>query len=298
MSATAVSFDNAKEWGLIDCAEATQHQILKSDLSLYHLSLICITHVHGDHCYGLPGVLSSMSLSGRKKPVLIIAPKKVIEWINHTFSLSDVSLGFDLHFQYVESTCNIVKTHFCHIEVCTLQHRVPSFAYKITETLIPMRLCLNKLQSDNIGSGPHYNQLQKKQDVVFNNKTLSWRDYTYTSWKQRVAVVCGDNEKPALLKDFIKNVDVLVHEATFIAKDLQKIGFHTGHSDAKRIAEFAERNKISLLALTHFSVRYHGEGMLNALKAEAERYFSGKIFLAFDQATLNIEATKNVHEPS
>lgn len=79
VSGTALSFEKTKEWLLVDCGEATQHQILKSDHAAYHLGIICITHIHGDHCFGLPGLLASMSMSGRRGPVNLIAPKKVID---------------------------------------------------------------------------------------------------------------------------------------------------------------------------------------------------------------------------
>ncbi|MCF6439641.1 ribonuclease Z [Pseudoalteromonas luteoviolacea] len=289
VSATAVKFEKTKEWVLVDCGEGTQHQILKSKLTLYQLSLICISHVHGDHCYGLPGLLASMAMSGRKQPVYLVAPKKVIEFLHATFSLTDLTLPFDLKtcaIEHLNSTS--LNIGFCHLEVIRLKHRVPSFGFKVTETQIPKKLKINLLKKDGIATGPHYNQLQKGVDADYQGKKLESQKYAFDSWLPRKVIVCGDNERPSLLKEFIGDVDALVHEATFTHKDLKKVGHHTGHSDAKRIAEFANKSNLPLLILTHFSVRYHGPGLLDNLQEEAHTHFCGELILANDGLVVDI----------
>ncbi|NOU50358.1 ribonuclease Z [Pseudoalteromonas sp. JBTF-M23] len=288
MSAVAVSFDNAKQWLLVDCAEGTQHQILKTNLSPAKLAVICITHIHGDHCYGLPGLLSSMSLCGRSEPVSLIAPQKLIHFIHESLALTDVKLGFDLICHNVEQLNTPLSLPLCQIEPIELKHRVPSFGYKITETHIPKKLKIDKLKANNIESGPHYNALQKGHDVAYKDKTLIAKEYTYDSWRPRTVVICGDNERPAKLTEYLSDVDLLVHEATFTHSDLLRLGMHTGHSDAKRVSEFAQKHAVARLALTHFSVRYHGPGMLEPLKREAHEHYHGELYFAEDLLCLTI----------
>ncbi|MBQ4849674.1 ribonuclease Z [Pseudoalteromonas sp. MMG012] len=288
VSATAIGFDKSKEWLLVDCGEGSQHQVLKSQYTAYHLGTICITHTHGDHCYGLPGLLASMSMSGRKAAVNLVAPKQVIEFVHNAIQLTDLSLGFDLHTHIIEALNNKLDFDDFAIEIIKLQHRVPSYGFKITEKCIPNKLRFNKLTQQGIPSGPHFNQLQRGFDVNFSGKLLSAKEYTYPSWRPRVIIVCGDNEKPALLKPYIVGVDVVVHEATFTQSDLHKVGIHTGHSDAKRVAEFAQQCQIPLLVLFHFSVRYHGVGQLDKLRQEAATYYDGQLLLAEDFESVSV----------
>nr|WP_211200894.1 ribonuclease Z [Pseudoalteromonas sp. JC3] len=294
MSAAAVSFENTKAWVLIDCAEATQHALLHSELTLYHLEAICITHLHGDHCYGLPGLISSMALNSRKAPLKLIAPRAVIQFVQSCFTLTEVRLSFDLITIALEEINDKLPLESCDIETIALQHRVPSAGYKLTEKCIPRKLKIDQLQQDGIASGGHYNLLQKGQDVEYQGRLLTSDDYSFYSWQPRVVIICGDNEKPGLLSQMIKGVDLLVHEATFTAADLHKVGFHTGHSDAKRIAQFAQLHQVPMLALTHFSVRYHGEGMLQPLIEEAKLHFSNALIIAEDGLIVDIPKQKQV----
>lgn len=283
-----VTFERTKSWLMVDCGEATQQQLLKSDLSFFHIETICISHVHGDHCYGLPGLLSTMSMNGKKSALNLIAPKSVIEWINMTLKMSHTQLSFDLLTHDIESINKQIEFESYDIELITLKHRVPSYGFKFTEKLIPNKLNIDKLRNEGITSGPHFNLLQKGEDVIFQGKTLLSKEYTYPSWTARRVIICGDNEKPALLQSYCNNIDLLVHEATFTHSDLYQVGFHTGHSDAKRVAEFAQINAIPSLALTHFSVRYHGPHGLAKIKNEAEMSYKGNLILADDFQVFNI----------
>ncbi|KZN56978.1 hypothetical protein N474_10170 [Pseudoalteromonas luteoviolacea CPMOR-2] len=288
MSATAIKFEKSKQWLLVDCGEGTQHQILRSKLTLYQLSVICISHIHGDHCYGLPGLIASMSMSGRQEPVYMIAPKKVIEYLHATFALTDMSLPFDLRTTAIEEVDGQLEFEFCSVEIMPLKHRVPSYGFKVTEKIIPNKLRIKSLKADGIPTGAHFNQLQKGLDVEFDGQILYSSKYVFPSWRPRKVIVCGDNEKPSLLKPYVGDIDLLVHEATFTHSDLMKVGHHTGHSDAKRVAQFAQCENVASLVLTHFSVRYHGPGLLESLKAEAHDNFDGHLVLASDGDIIDV----------
>ena len=113
VSAIAIKKANAKSWHLIDCGEGTQHQILHTHLSLNTLSSISITHIHGDHCYGLPGLLASAAMAGRTDPLLIIAPQGIQRFIETTCQLTELQLPYKINFLAVEtmhqSTTNVTQ---------------------------------------------------------------------------------------------------------------------------------------------------------------------------------------------
>ena len=288
VSGYAVFRDDLKPWYLVDCGEATQHQLLHTRLSLYHLEAIMITHKHGDHCYGLPGLLASAGLSGRTHPLTIVAPAEVLDFVGAALAMSDWNLPFQLQLSTPETN---FEESFSWVSVrsCPLQHRVPSFGYKFTETRISRKLDIDKLQAQQIASGPHYNRLQRGEDVVCNGQQLLAQSYSYLAWQPRVIVVCGDNETPSCLDPVINGVHLLVHEATFLADDLLKVGKHTGHSNVKRICTYAQEKAIPALLLTHFSARYlPGEGMQRLID-EAKEQYANHLFFAVDGMIVAVE---------
>ncbi len=287
VSGYAVFRDDQKPWYLVDCGEATQHQVLKTKLSLYHLEAVFITHKHGDHCYGLPGLLASAGLSGRSQPLRIVAPVEVLEFVHAAMAMSEWSLPFSLTLCSIEQLTEL-SFSWVDVQSCLLQHRVPSHGFKFTETQIPRKLDIELLQAQHIASGPHYNLLQQGEDVTYNGKLLSANDYSYFSWQPRVIIICGDNEAPTCLDPVIAGVHLLVHEATFLAADLRKVGTHTGHSDVRRISAYAQEKAVPALLLSHFSARYApGEGM-RRLVDEARAEYSGQLFLATDGMVIGI----------
>ncbi|ATC93858.1 ribonuclease Z [Pseudoalteromonas tunicata] len=292
VSATAVQFERYKTWLLVDCGDGTQQKILQAGLPLYHLNAIFITHTHGDHCFGLPGLLSSVSIAGRKLPLLLLAPQSVIDFVLHALRLTEVELGFELQLKAWEpllESAQALQLEQCRVTLHPLQHRTASVAFKISESHVPIRVFSAKLRQQGIPRGPHLALLQQGLDAAYAGQTLLASDYSYLCWRPRQVVIAGDNENPNLLKSACAKVDVLVHEATFISADLQRITKATGHSCAKRIAEFAERLGIPHLVLFHFSARYHGRGMLAPLESEAKTYYHGQLTLADDGLSLHIE---------
>lgn len=290
VSGYAVFREDQKPWYLVDCGEATQHQILKTRLSLFHLEAILITHKHGDHCYGLPGLIASAGLSGRTHPLTVVAPAEVLEFIRAAMAMSEWNLPFQLQLSTPEALCEH-SFSWVAIQSCPLQHRVPSFGYKFNETHISRKLDIEKLKAQQIASGPHYNRLQRGEDVVYNGQQLLAKNYSYLAWQPRIMVICGDNETPSCLDPIIDGVHLLVHEATFLADDLHKLGSHTGHSDVRRISAYAQKKAIPALLLTHFSARYApGEGMQRLID-EATEHYARRLFLAADGMRVKINKT-------
>lgn len=295
-------------WMLIDCGEATQHQILKTNLSLMDLKLICITHAHGDHCYGLLGLLSSMAMNRRTEKLTIICPKDVETFVEMSLQLTHAHRNFEIEYRHHEQfhglTLNISERHHIEIEAMALSHRIPCMGFKISQTLQYNKLDGDKLLAQNIQPCAIWGTLQHGFDVTLDNgDILRANEYCQQKIERFSIIVAGDNDQPELLTPYLQNVQLLVHEATYTDEIAQKIksreqdAFDPKHSSAKQVAEFAQQQGIPYLALTHFSGRFmlfediHSKiANMGHLRAEVDRYYTGKYWLARDLFRLNITA--------
>jgi len=291
VSAVAVEVGQSKSWFLVDCGEATQHQLQHCRLSLKNLRAIAITHVHGDHCYGLPGLLASAGMTERTDSLVIIAPEGIKPWLETTMEMTQMYLPYSLEFIATEK---LAEQQFddVKITITPLSHRVPSFAYGFTQSLSQRVLKSEALKLAGLPQGPLWGELQSGSDVEFNNKTFLASDYVQTLQHKNKVVICGDNDNPNLLKSMCIDADVLVHESTY-TEDMADKASNVGHSYATQVAQFAEEVSVPHLILTHFSARYQsnkeGEGSVEQMRVEAKRVFSGNLFLArdFDHFRLN-----------
>lgn len=296
VSAVALRRDNTKRWCLIDCGEGTQHQLLHTTLSLKNLGTICITHIHGDHCYGLPGVLSSAALAGRTAPLRIIAPQGIRAFIDGVIQSTQMHLTFPLEFIDVASTEGVSDDDF-DIEITTLSHRVPSFAFAFTERGVQPKLDVEKLKNEGVPGGPLLGRLKQAGTVTLpDGRTLMASDYLLPLRAPRKIVVAGDNDTPELLGDAIQGADILVHEATYTEETLQKVGPMPQHSSARRVAAFAAQTPLTTLILTHLSPRYSDT---SEIETEASCSFDRQLFFAddFDMFHLNIDKTVTRSRP-
>ncbi|WP_296405642.1 MBL fold metallo-hydrolase, partial [Psychrobacter sp.] len=230
-----------RPWVLVDCGEATQHQLLKTNISSQQLRVICITHVHGDHCYGLPGLLASMAMSGRKDTLTIIAPKTIKQFLEVIQQTTQLYLPFNIEFIAIEhlfiantdvqdkviSDSVIIQLSASHrlvIEVVRLSHRVASYAFKFTQTLQTIKLDIDKLKAEGIKPSSAWGRLQAGEDVVLEDgRQLKSVDYTKRNSQSLKVVVAGDNDTPALLSEAVANTDLLVHESTYTQAVADKI---------------------------------------------------------------------------
>ncbi|MBM7457111.1 ribonuclease Z [Oceanisphaera litoralis] len=286
VSGIALKKAGVRPWILIDCGEGTQHRLLHTSLSLHSLQTICITHVHGDHCYGLPGLLASAALTGRSAPLTIIGPAALQGWIAATQEATHLTLGYSLHFIDVATLTGVVAVEGVDISVLPLSHRVPSFGYEFVETGQPRKLDVDKLKADGIASGPEWGRLQRGEQVILaDGRVLDGHDYLLASRAGCKVIVGGDNDTPALLAGRLGSAQVLVHEATFTQAIANKVGPGPQHSSAMAIAQFAAQASVPNLILTHFSPRYKdgGAGLtIQDIEQEARAHYHGRLFLARD----------------
>lgn len=285
VSATAVIEASGKSWYLVDCGEGTQHQLLHTPLSMRDLRGIFITHVHGDHCYGLPGLLASAGMSGRSEPLELIMPLALHEWLRLSLAVSQTYLPFELHLLAVE-TLQDWRSAQVAVTTVELSHRVPSYGFVFTEINPEPRLDTERLQADGIPRGPLWGDLAHGRQVEHEGRVLDTLTYLKASRAARRIVVCGDNDSPALLAEAAKGADVLVHEATFTEPVLQRSQSNFGHSTAATVAQFAESAGVPNLVLTHFSARYQDNPQrspsIDDVRQEAQAHYSGQLTLARD----------------
>ncbi|MCS0657294.1 MBL fold metallo-hydrolase [Massilia terrae] len=271
----------SSHWYLVDCGEGTQHRILHTSFSLHGLRGIFITHIHGDHCYGLPGLLASAGLLNRSAPLLIAGPPEVRAYVECVMATTALGLPYDLDFVEVEDGAHIDWLPDVVVGAVALSHRVPSYAYTFEEKSVERKLDAARLARDGVPAGPVWGQLQRGEGANLpDGRVLRAEDYLLASRKPRKIIVGGDNDTPQLLAQVAQGADVLVHEATYTEEVLLKIGPEPQHSSAKMVAYFAQEAQVPNLVLTHFSPRYHQS--IAEVEAEARVEYGGRLFLASD----------------
>ncbi|WP_100638396.1 ribonuclease Z [Marinobacter salexigens] len=294
VTALALSNSGHKFWYLVDCGEATQHQLLRTRYSVMQLRAIFITHIHGDHTFGLPGLLASASMLGRTEPLDIVAPVQTHRFITAALENSDSGLSYTLNFIDSEAPDFRWQDQQTVVTNVALSHRVPCRAYVFTERNLERQLLQEKLIEDGIEAGPNWGELQKGMDVVLEDgRTLRSDDYTHIPREARRMIVAGDNDDPGLLNEACTGSHVLVHEATYTQDIADKVGPWPQHSSAEQVARFAQQARLPNLVLTHFSSRYQsvpgGTPHINQLAAEAQEHFRGELFLARDFDSYRLE---------
>ncbi|TXD98265.1 MBL fold metallo-hydrolase [Psychrobacter frigidicola] len=296
----------SRPWLLIDCGEGTQQQLLHTKLSLHQLTAICITHVHGDHCYGLPGLLASAAMSGRREPLTLIAPKAIAKLLDAVTLTTELYFPFAVHFMAIEDilfqqagkvAITLDTQQQLTIDITPLSHRVPSYGFGITQTISRRTLNTDKLVAEGIPASALWGKLQQGKDVyIESGQQLRSANYVNSEELCTRVIIAGDNDTPSLLADAVKEADLLVHEATYTAEVLSKIqaknpDFDPMHSSAQQVGRFAQEIGVKNLILTHFSARYQSfdnpqsnTPNMGHIRQDAKSVYKGNLWLAADFA--------------
>lgn len=270
---------------LIDCGEGTQQQLIKFGIKAAKIDQIFISHLHGDHFFGLIGLLSSLNLNGREKPLYVFGPAGLDEILQLQFHYSDTQLRYQLIFEKILASQSkvIFQNYDVIVETIILNHRIPCTGFKFTEKKRLRKLIIEKLEKDKVPIY-FYQSLKKGEDVVLaDGKLVKNKDYTLDPPHSRSYAYCSDTLADNAYFDMIKNCDTLYHEATFMHSMLERAK-ETHHSTAKQAAEIASAVKAKKLLIGHFSSRYK---TLSGLLEEAQLIFP-KTKLALEGETFQL----------
>ncbi|WP_050180994.1 ribonuclease Z [Domibacillus robiginosus] len=271
---TAVALKMLNERGavwLIDCGEATQHQILHTSLKPRRIEKIFITHLHGDHIFGLPGLLGSRSFQGGTEPLTVYGPAGIRAFIETALLVSNTHLQYPLLIEEIEEGTVFEDSH---IQVTTekLDHGIHSYGYRFSEKEKPGELLVEKLRADGIPPGPVYKKIKEGQTVTLaDGRTIDPAPYTSSPQPGKIVTVLGDTRQCESAVRLAKNADMLVHEATFDAKS-EKMARDYFHSTTRQAAETAVRARAKKLCLTHISSRYTKEEEHQLIKEASELF--------------------------
>ena len=242
---------------LIDCGEGTQIQLRRANVKFSKIKHIFISHLHGDHFYGLVGLISTMRLLGRKDELNIYGPKGIKEVITLQLKLSNSWTEYPLLFHELMSTKSeiIYKDDFLTVKTIPLDHRVYTNGFLFKTSSIKRKVNLNAIKGFKL-EHYHFRKIQEGKSIELNNgKVLNNEDISLNPDPPKKYAYCSDTAfKPDLIP-LIKGVDLLYHESTFLEKhsELAKI---TKHSTALQAARIAKDASVKKLMLGHYSNRY------------------------------------------
>ncbi|OCG69672.1 ribonuclease Z [Gilliamella sp. Occ3-1] len=277
--------ERGKFW-LFDCGEATQMQMQKAKFSLARLEIIFLTHLHGDHLFGLPGVLASRSSMQNQSPLTLIAPKGIKQFIETVIEISYSWLTYPLNIIELEENCTVFEDNQFQVKAKLLQHRVPCFGYRIIEKDLSAQLNIDKLKQDNIQAGPFYDDLKNGKTVTLDDgRIINGTDYLVQIKKGRKLAILGDTIPCQTSIDLANDVDLLVHEATQEHALVDK-AIERGHSTTVHAATIAKQANVKRLIMTHISPRYNLNNN-KKLVNEAKSVFANTE-IATDFATFSI----------
>ena len=259
---------------LIDCGEGTQIQLRKYQLSFQRIHHVFISHLHGDHYFGLIGLINSMHLLGRKKELHIYAHIELKDIINLQLKASNTELSFPLFFHPVPTDLEqvIFEDEIVQVRNIILDHSIKCSGFVFREKKYLRKINRKAVEKYNIPFD-YYNSLKSGKNFNDGVRDINNKILTFNSSKSHSYAFCSDTiYKPSIISK-IRNVDLLYHEATF-KMDLKDRAIKTGHSTTVDAANIANKAGVKCLLIGHFSQRYKD---LNELKDEAKKIFSNTI---------------------
>ena len=259
----ALIFENNGDFWLFDCGESTQHQINLTGLKLSKLKNIFISHLHGDHIFGLPGLLATRGLQGIEKSINIFGPVGLEEYLGNCFNYSKTHIPYHYNFYPVERErfmdSNLLwAKEDCSVYCTILNHQIDSFGYSVIEKKTKRNIIVEKLTKLGIQPGPIYQNIKEKNKIILKDgRELVTGQFVNKSIQIKKITYCSDTMFSKNAINLSKDADLLIHEATFASTEKveAKQSFHSTIKDAVKVAKSAQVKK---LVLTHFSPRYHG----------------------------------------
>lgn len=240
---------------MFDCGEGTQHQLLHSSFTVSKITKIFITHLHGDHIYGLPGVLGTRSFQGATEKLEIFGPKGIKEFIETALSISNTYIRYPLEINEIEEG-EICGSKNFSFQAIKLEHGTQSFGFRIIERDSQGPLDVERLINIGINPGPVLKELKAgKRIVLESGEIIDGNDFVGPLKKGKIIAVGGDTRQCESLKRLADQANILVHEATYLHENID-LAFEHFHSTAFQAAKLAAECQVSSLFLNHISPRY------------------------------------------
>ena len=280
---TAQLLSSKKHNFLIDCGEGTQVLLRKAKVKFSHIKHIFISHLHGDHFFGLPGLISTFRLLGREAPLHIYGPVGIREAVTLLLKLSDSWTNYPLHFHELSEKEPVCLFSDGEMEVHTipLKHRVYTNGFLFRETPKERKINPEAVKKLRVDQSQMRNLKQGKDVVNIDGESISNAQLTRDPKPSKAYAFCSDTAYHPEITRQIQGVDVLYHEATFLDDNLE-LAKKTDHSTAKQAAQIAKDANVICLILGHYSSRYKD---LTLFQTEAAEIFPN-VELAYDGYTL------------
>jgi len=252
---TSIAIKRDSEVILFDCGEGTQRQFQKSKLSYMQIDKIFITHFHGDHFLGLPGLIQTMQLNDREKPLYIYGPPGIIDLVEKLLSLGYFKPKYEIYASEIKDGEKIDFNDYI-ITPFKVEHGVPTYGYCLEEKHRAGKFDKPKALKLGIPEGPLFSKLQRGDTIILDDGRKIMPDMVLGPKRPgRKIVFTGDTKPCENTLKYAKKADVLIHEATF-DDDLEETALEYGHSTIKHATELAKKASVNMLILTHISPRY------------------------------------------
>lgn len=250
----AIAVQIGKDVVLFDCGEGTQRQFMRSNVSFMSTRWIFITHYHGDHFLGIPGLIQSMNLNDREKPLDIFGPEGTIKMMKFLANAGYFTPGYEIRAHEIAPGDKIELDGFSVI-VSDVDHTVPSLAYALIEDERPGKFDLKKAAELSIPEGPLFRKLQQGESIDISGRTIHPNQVMGPPRKGRKFVYSGDTKPCEAILSLAKDADLLIHDATLLSNE-ERQAADFGHSTALAAARIAHEAGVKNLALIHYSPRY------------------------------------------
>ena len=298
VSAVVLKPPQRSDLWLFDCGEGTQHQFLRSNLKLSQIKKIFITHMHGDHIYGLPGLLASIGLAGTSSGIELYGPAPLKNFIDACLYNSSCRLAYSLKFKKVEDFAFTKEILFedseLKVKAAPLKHRIPAFAYRVDQKNRPGRFDIEKAKLEKIPPGPVYASLQRGEEVKLKDGRIFYgKDFCGPTRPGVSMVYCTDTMFTESAIEISRETNLLIHESTYGHEETD-MAYDRGHSTATMAARIAAKANVDQLILTHLSPRYtpRNQTSPNDLLNEAKAIFPNTQ-LARDFMQINVKKRCN-----
>lgn len=299
VSSVALRLPQRSELWLFDCGEGTQHQFLRSDLRVSQLRRIFVTHMHGDHVFGLPGLLASLGLAGTCQGIDLHGPDPLRGYLEGVLHASSCRIGYPLRTHRVREAAHsgapIYEDDELLVRCAPLTHRVPAYGYRVETKPRPGRFDVEKARALGIPPGPIYARLKAGGSVTLDDgRSIRGEDLCGPEQPGNSVVYCTDTVFCEAAVELARGADLLIHESTFSHADAD-LAIARGHSTSTMAAQTAHEAGVRRLVLTHLSPRYlpGNPTTPDDLLAEARAIFAATQ-VAHDFLTIDVRSGKPV----